>query len=239
MYLELIGHIASFFVVVSLLMVNILRLRILNLIGATAFVIYGIMIQSLPIIITNGSIMLINMFHLATLFKFNAKDFSYIRIGEPRKAALEDFIKEHRVDIQRHFPLFDPQLLEEAFKNGGVYFALHGFQKVGFAFFTSLPAEQMVKDESERELLSKIHQKYYPTETVYLNVDYIKPAYRGLGLAQKLYQEIQSHLPQGKKFICAIGETKNRGNHRFLMHNEYKKVHFYGPYGLYLKKIAQ
>ena len=40
------------------------KLRIINLFGCGAFILYGIMNHVLPVIITNSAILLINLFYL-------------------------------------------------------------------------------------------------------------------------------------------------------------------------------
>jgi uncharacterized protein with PQ loop repeat len=40
------------------------KLRIINLFGCGAFIIYGILNNALPIVITNSAIVLINLFYL-------------------------------------------------------------------------------------------------------------------------------------------------------------------------------
>ncbi|MEO1643805.1 MAG: hypothetical protein AAFR67_01365, partial [Chloroflexota bacterium] len=61
---EIVGYIASALVAVSLLMTSILRLRIINLIGAIVFVVYGVLIVAYPIVLTNAIIVCINVYQL-------------------------------------------------------------------------------------------------------------------------------------------------------------------------------
>ena len=62
--MELIGHIATIFVIASFFMKNLNKLRFLNLIGAFFFIIYGFTISSTPVILTNTIIFIINCTHL-------------------------------------------------------------------------------------------------------------------------------------------------------------------------------
>jgi len=63
---ELIGYFASFGVLVSFFMKDIRRLRVINTIGCILFVIYGIMLEySFPIIVTNVTITVVNIYYLA------------------------------------------------------------------------------------------------------------------------------------------------------------------------------
>jgi uncharacterized protein with PQ loop repeat len=58
---EIIGYVASLFVLVSFLMKDIKKLRLINSVGCMLFVIYGILLNfSIPIILTNTAILIIN-----------------------------------------------------------------------------------------------------------------------------------------------------------------------------------
>ncbi len=62
---ECIGYLASIAIMVSFLMKNIIRLRIINSIGALLFIAYGILLSnSLPIIVTNTFVVGVNFYYL-------------------------------------------------------------------------------------------------------------------------------------------------------------------------------
>jgi hypothetical protein len=62
---DFIGYLASFSVLISFLMKDIKKLRIINSIGCGFFVWYGIRLDfSIPIIITNTAILGINLFYI-------------------------------------------------------------------------------------------------------------------------------------------------------------------------------
>lgn len=63
-FTEWIGYLASLGVLVSFLMSNMKTLRIISIIGCALFVTYGLLINSMPIVVTNGTIILINLYHL-------------------------------------------------------------------------------------------------------------------------------------------------------------------------------
>lgn len=64
-YTEWVGYMASAVLMVSFLMKNISTLRIVNSIGAILFILYGIMLKtSWPIIISNGFILMVNIYYL-------------------------------------------------------------------------------------------------------------------------------------------------------------------------------
>jgi hypothetical protein len=68
MVIELIGYIASFMVILSLTMKNMMALRFINTAAAFWFCVYGILISSYPVIITNVLIICINVYHIYNEF---------------------------------------------------------------------------------------------------------------------------------------------------------------------------
>lgn len=62
---EGVGYIASVLVLVSFLMRNIRKLRMINTLGCITFIVYGVLLNwSWPIIITNAAITCINLYYL-------------------------------------------------------------------------------------------------------------------------------------------------------------------------------
>ena len=61
---ELIGYLGSALIVVSLAMSSIIRLRIVNLAGAVVFSFYGVLIGSIPVIVTNVIISGLDIWYL-------------------------------------------------------------------------------------------------------------------------------------------------------------------------------
>ena len=64
-FADWVGYLAMFLVVSSFIFTNVTKLRIVNLVGAAAFVVYGFMLGAIPIIITNAVIIIIQIYHLA------------------------------------------------------------------------------------------------------------------------------------------------------------------------------
>lgn len=60
-----IGYVASFFVVLSFVLKDLKKVRLVNLVGCICFVIYGIFNDMLwPIIIPNAILCVIQLYHL-------------------------------------------------------------------------------------------------------------------------------------------------------------------------------
>ena len=61
---EIIGYVASLLVAVSLMMRSVLKLRVINLLGAAVFTLYGLLISAYPVTVMNLFIMLIDLYYL-------------------------------------------------------------------------------------------------------------------------------------------------------------------------------
>jgi len=64
-YIEWIGYMAMAALLVSFMMKDVTKLRIINTVGCAFFVAYGVLLAtSWPIIITNSAIICINLYYL-------------------------------------------------------------------------------------------------------------------------------------------------------------------------------
>ena len=100
--IEAVGYLGSALVVTSLLMTRILRLRVIGLAGSTTFLVYGVLIESVPIMITNGVIMIINITFLWRATRVT-EWFSLLEV-RPESRYLEEFLRFHRDDILVYQP---------------------------------------------------------------------------------------------------------------------------------------
>ncbi|MCF6435364.1 MULTISPECIES: YgjV family protein [Pseudoalteromonas] len=66
---EYLGYIASVFLVISLMMSNVVKLRWFNLTGCVCFTVYGVMIEAWPVAFTNGLLAVVNLYHLYKLHR--------------------------------------------------------------------------------------------------------------------------------------------------------------------------
>jgi hypothetical protein len=105
---ELVGYLASALVVIALTRASVVRLRMFSLVGSITFTIYGSLIGSPPIIITNTAIAIINIWFLRKEFAGGSDHgidlgVSHIRADSP---FLRDFVDFHLDDIHRFQPKF-------------------------------------------------------------------------------------------------------------------------------------
>jgi GNAT superfamily N-acetyltransferase len=101
---EIIGYTASVLVAVSLMMSAIVKLRIVNMIGAFTFSIYGILIGSVPVAAMNGFIVLINIYYLVKIFNSD-KYFELMHTTE-ESTYLKKFLSFYKDSIQTYQPDF-------------------------------------------------------------------------------------------------------------------------------------
>ena len=104
-WIEWFGYAASVVVAISLTMSSIVKLRWLNLTGATMFSVYGFVIGAWPVGFLNLFIVAINIMYLSRLYR-TRDDFRVMRWTGGNEF-LEHFIDYHRQEIERFFPRFD------------------------------------------------------------------------------------------------------------------------------------
>lgn len=108
-WLEMVGYGGSLLVAISLMMKSLLRLRLINLVGAAVFVVYGLLIGAYPVAVLNGLIVGIDLYYLIQMWR--QKDYFTLLEVSPQGAYLRGFIDFYREDIARIFPEFacDPK----------------------------------------------------------------------------------------------------------------------------------
>lgn len=103
--MELIGYAASIIIAFSMMMTSVIKLRILNGIGALLFSIYGFVIEAYPVGILNGFITVINIYHLIRMFS-EKETFEFLSV-ESNNPYIKRFIEFYKEDIQKFFPSFE------------------------------------------------------------------------------------------------------------------------------------
>jgi hypothetical protein len=157
---ELLGYAASVLVAISLLMSSILRLRVINLVGAVCFTAYGLLIHAYPVAAVNFVIVLINLYRLYEIF--SAREF--FRLLEVRSDSpyLAEFLRFHGEDIGRFLPGFASGPREGQV----VFFVLRNMIPAGL--FLGRPA---------------------PDGVLAVDLDYVIPGYRDFKVADFVFRE--------------------------------------------------
>jgi hypothetical protein len=96
---EAVGYVASALVVASLAMTSVVRLRTISLVGSLVFVAYGLLIDSVPILITNTAIAALNLWFLRSELGMH-RDLG-VTVVPHDSPFLADFVHFHLADIRR------------------------------------------------------------------------------------------------------------------------------------------
>jgi hypothetical protein len=110
-WIEIFGTAASAVVAVSLTMRNIKRLRILNLVGAAGFTVYGFLIGALPVWILNLFIVAIDAWYLHRMGATRAA-FDTLEVDLANSDYARLFLDHYAKDIARFEPSFSRKSAE-------------------------------------------------------------------------------------------------------------------------------
>ncbi|GAB5491368.1 MAG: hypothetical protein Phog2KO_15830 [Phototrophicaceae bacterium] len=186
---EIIGYIASALVATSVLMTSILRLRVINLIGATIFVVYGVLIGAFPVALVNFIIVLINIYQLNKLFKLE-DEFNLLDV-DSESDYLKQFVVYHREEIEKFYPQFfeNPLHTPEA-------------QVIVFVLRNMLPVGLFIAKGSEGG-------------RAVVKLDYVIPNYRDFKVGQYLYREKTDFFKQ-QGITQLISYSGNKTHQQYL-----------------------
>ena len=70
---EIVGIIATLFVLISFLFTTEKRIRQFNIIGAVLFLVYGIIMQAISVYVLNGALIIIHIYKLLKMRKQDIK----------------------------------------------------------------------------------------------------------------------------------------------------------------------
>lgn len=99
--LELMGYGASALVLVSLLMTSVVKLRVINALGAALFTVYGLAIRSYPTALMNGCLVLVDLWFL---YKVMRPDHVFsVESAHGNDSALRHFLQVYRGNVANYF----------------------------------------------------------------------------------------------------------------------------------------
>lgn len=184
-YLEWFGYLASIITGVSMLMSSILRLRWVNLVGASMFSTYGFLIGSIPVGMLNLFIVLIDLYYLRKMYS-RKEFFKTLEIRSENKYLLE-FLEFYNEDIQKYFPKFSysPEM------NLVSFFVLRNMAVAGVFL-----------------------ARKYDEETLYVGLDFVIPEYRDFKLGRYIYNSNnESFKEMGFKQLCTSSPNPSFGKY--------------------------
>lgn len=177
---ELIGYLASLLVAISLMMHSVLRLRLINLVGAVVFTAYGVLIGAMPVAFMNFLIVLINLYNLRQMLK--TREYFELLEVSPESPYLQRFLQFYADDIQQLMPDFayEPASTDVTFMvlrdmvPAGVFLARRG---------------------TDGSLL--------------VTLDYVIPGYRDLKAARFVYRDnLEYFIKQGIRQVYSLPGSK-------------------------------
>lgn len=101
---EIIGYLASGIIAVSMTMSSIVKFRWINLIGASTFATYGVLIGALPVALLNGFIIAVDVYYLLRIYG-KKELFETLEVRKDNRYLLR-FLEFHHNEIQNYFPGF-------------------------------------------------------------------------------------------------------------------------------------
>ncbi|MFC2133112.1 hypothetical protein ACFLTH_00725 [Bacteroidota bacterium] len=160
---EYIGYVGSLLVAVSLMMRGIVKLRIINLLGAMVFSTYGFLIGALPVGFLNLFITLVDIYYLIDIY--SAKE--YFKILEVRQESnyLKYFCEFHSEEINK----FQPSFSFNVNKNWKAYYILRNTIPAGLV---------IISPKGEYDLM--------------VHLDYAIPGYRDFKMGKYVFRGMLS-----------------------------------------------
>ncbi len=165
-YIEIIGYTGSVLVAISLMMKNIFYLRRINLIGAAAFSLYGLLVGAIPVFVLNGFITIVDIYYIWDE-KRKKEYFNLLPIDNNSNLLLKKFLEFYNNDIKKFFPDFDESKIED----DKSFFILRDLIPVGLFVY---------KEKNAHEIL--------------IELDYAIPDYRDLKNAHFVYFAQSNHF---------------------------------------------
>ena len=156
---ELIGYTGSLLIAFSLSMKSLQRLRMVNMAGASLFIMYGILIGALPIVLLNSLTLSVNAYNLWRMWQ--KRDYFTLMQVRADSAYLKRFLEFYRKEISEFIPTyqFKPDDLQV------VVFILRNMMPVGLV---------IVKPEGEEARIF---------------LDFVIPGYRDFRAGKFLFEE--------------------------------------------------
>lgn len=183
---EVIGYVGSALVVLSVTRTSILKLRLLGLAGSAGFIVYGLLIDRIPIVLTNLTIAGV---HLYFLNQFRSPRRAFFRVLEVDADSryLRDFIRFYRREIDRFQPDFQFEPAEDQLR----VFVLRDMVPAGLLVGRIAPGGRLLVD-----------------------LDFAIPQYRDLQVARFLYT--RSHLFDGRGIHLVETRAGTPDHNRYL-----------------------
>ena len=183
---ELVGYVASGLVAVSLMMSSILRLRIINLLGALVFAVYGFLIRAYPVAVVNLFIVAINLYYLRQML--GTREYFRLLDVRPDSEYLLGFLDFYDREIRRFLP--------------GFSYAPDGRRLTFFVLRDMVPAGLFIGEVREPACLR-------------VELDFVIPQYRDFKVGRWLFTE-QAEFFRARGIEWIVSEPGSREHAAYL-----------------------
>ena len=179
---ELIGYLGSVLVAISLMMRSLLRLRLINLVGALFFTIYGILLGAYPVAFLNGLIALIDLYYILQMWR--QKDFFTFLEVSPGGKYLNAFVEFYKDDILEIIPTYSHNIEDDLL----CFFILRNMMPAGM-FIAKVQGEE-----------------------AHIQLDYVIPNYRDFQVARFIFEDNAAFFLQRgiRRFVSDGGSPIHR-----------------------------
>ena len=184
---EIIGYTGSALIAISLMMKNIFKLRKVNLIGASTFAVYGLLVQAYPVLILNSFIAIVDIYYLMEMY-LKKDAFHLMPVLDHNHLYLNEFLDYHRSDIQK----FSPEFNLDKISNANCFFVLRNIMPVGIFIYVNI-------NPGEANIL----------------LDYAIPDYRDMKNAEYLYYA-ESKFLRENAIINLRAESSVKEHRKYL-----------------------
>ncbi len=199
--IEIIGYLASVIIAISMVMSSLLKLRIINLVGAILFAVYGFMLKAYPVGVLNTFIAIVDIYYLSRMFL--KKEYFKVLYVRPNNYYLITLLEFYIEDIRKFYPNFSykPEM------NTVSFFILRNMQVAGVFL-----AHEIDKDK------------------LFIGLDYAIPDYRDFKLGRYVYQSAaifkekgirqlhsEVHSTTNKKYLKKMGFVETQYNGKECM----------------------
>lgn len=185
--LEWIGYIASIIIALSMTMSSIVKFRVINLVGASMFSIYGFIIGAYPVGVLNAFIVGVDIYYLMGIFA-RKEVFEILEVRVDNKYLIR-FLEFHLKGIQEFFPGFTykPEL------NTYSFFVLRNMAVAGLFL-------------AHRDSNGALH----------VGLDFVVPEYRDFKNGKFVYAHLKDRFV-GQGFTKIISKACSKKHATYLM----------------------
>jgi hypothetical protein len=188
------GYLATLLLAIGLIVNNDLKFRWLNAGGCLAFILYGAILNAIPVILTNGLLLVINIFYLYKIYQrkelFELLEFSSGGI------LVDRFLSFYQTDIAAFFPEFKREQLE-----GNLNFVVLRDLVIANIFSATIQ-----EDGNAKVAINYTVAKYRDYKVGRFIFDKEKNFLQSKGIKKIFYSEVFNR--NHKKFLQAMGFSK-------------------------------